>query len=299
MPGTACSFPAASRCTPATPSIAASCWMISAASRAPSAAVWSAGHPVQPAVHVVGHLHPGHLVPHEVQRPPGLHRADAGQDVAPLMQPEVTDLRHPPAEGARVEDELGLHELRAGRDLLAEPFGAEPGRRRERVLDRAEKTVGRGVHGAPGQQDMVLTHGAQRPKQLDAVQVEYRLGRRVVAELRVVAGHHQNVADAERRRPEQVGLQRDAVAVPAGHLHDRLEPGGHRGQAARPAGQPHVRALVVGDVDGIDPIPQQRGLLVDRAGTRPAGRTDLRGDREAARGQPLLQAHEPPRTRRR
>ena len=43
MPGTACSFPATSRCTPATPSIALSCWMVSAASRAPSAAVWSAG----------------------------------------------------------------------------------------------------------------------------------------------------------------------------------------------------------------------------------------------------------------
>ena len=45
MPGTACSFPATSRCTPATPSIVASSWMVSAASRAPSAAVWSAGTP--------------------------------------------------------------------------------------------------------------------------------------------------------------------------------------------------------------------------------------------------------------
>src|SRR5208283_4359414 len=63
--------------------------------------------PAQPAVHVVGHLHPGHLVPHEVQRPPGPDRADAGQDVAALVQPEVADLRHPPAERAGVEDELG------------------------------------------------------------------------------------------------------------------------------------------------------------------------------------------------
>jgi hypothetical protein len=214
------------------------------------------------------------------------------------MQPEVADLGHPVAERLGVEDELGLHELRAGRDLLAEPFGPEVGRGRERVLDRAEEAVGRRVHGTPGQQDMVVTHGAQRPQQLHAVQVEYRLGRRVVTELRVVAGHHQDVADAEGRRPEQVGLQRDAVAVPAGHLHDRLQPGGHRGQAARPAGQPHIRALVIGDIDGIDPVPQQRGRLVDRADARPAGRAYLRGDREAARGQPLAQAHEPPRTRR-
>src|SRR5271166_2873337 len=95
--------------------------------------------PAQPAVHVVRHLHPWHLVPHEVQRPPGPDRADAGQDVTPLVQPEVTDLHHPPAERTGVEDELGLHELRAGRDLLAEPFGSEPGRRRERVLHRAQE----------------------------------------------------------------------------------------------------------------------------------------------------------------
>jgi hypothetical protein len=51
----------------------------------------------------------------------------------------------------------------------------------------------------------------------------------VVTELRVVAGHHQDVADAQGRRPEQVGLQRDAVTIPAGHLHDRLEPRGQQG----------------------------------------------------------------------
>src|SRR6266516_1658978 len=46
----------------------------------------------QPAVDVVRHLYPGHLVPHEVERVAGPDRADAGQDVAPLVQAEVADL---------------------------------------------------------------------------------------------------------------------------------------------------------------------------------------------------------------
>ncbi len=81
----------------------------------------------------------------------------------------------------------------------------------------------------------------------------------MVTELRVITGHDQDVPDAEGGRPEQVGLQRDAVTVPAGHLHDRLEPRGQHGQAARPAGQPHVGALVVGDVDRVHPVAQGRG----------------------------------------
>src|SRR5690348_12523473 len=76
-------------------------------------------HRAQPAVHVVGHEHPGYLVPHVVERIAGPDRADAGQDVALLVQAKVTDLRHPLGERRDVEDELGLHELRARGDLLA------------------------------------------------------------------------------------------------------------------------------------------------------------------------------------
>src|SRR6516162_11333603 len=93
----------------------------------------------QPAVHVVGHVHPGHLVPHEVERVAGPDRADAGQDVALLVQAELADLRHPVPEGGYVEDELGLHELRSGVDLLAEPVGPELRGRGERGLHSAEE----------------------------------------------------------------------------------------------------------------------------------------------------------------
>ena len=245
----------------------------------------------QPTIDIIGHVDPGQLVPDEVQGPPGFDDAHAGQDGAPLIESEVADLRHPPAERRDIEDELGLDELRAGGDLLAEPLGADGGRLGERVLHRAEETVRRRIDHAPGQQGVLVAHGAQGPQQLDTVQVEHWLGLGMVTDLRVIARHHQDVADAERGCAEQVGLQRDAVAVPARHLHDGLEPGGQRGQAAGPAGQPHVRALIVGDVGGVDPVAQPRSHLRDRGRARPARRADLRGDREAARGQALAQAH--------
>ena len=207
------------------------------------------------------------------------------------VQPQVADLRHPPGEGRDVEHELGLHELRARRDLLAQPVGPELHRRGERVLHRAQEAVRRRVELAPGQQDVLVAHGTQGPQQLHAVQVEHRLGPRVVAELRVITGHDQDVADAERRRAEQVGLQRDAVTVPAGHLHDRLEPGLEDGEAAGPAGQAHVGALVVGDVDRVHPVFEASGGFGDLRRAGPAGRADLGGHREAARGQALAQAH--------
>src|SRR4029079_9714960 len=96
-------------------------------------------HRTQPAVHVVGHVHPGHLVPHVVERVAGPDRADAGQDVTLLVHAEVTDLPHPLGERGDAEHELGRHEPRARGYLLPEPFGPELGRRGGGVLHRAEE----------------------------------------------------------------------------------------------------------------------------------------------------------------
>ena len=115
---------------------------------------------------------------------------------------------------------------------------------------------GGGIHRAAGQQHALVAHGAGGPDQLHAVQVVDRLGLRVVAEPRVVAGQQQHVRDAQGGRRDQVRLQRDPVAVPAGQLHHRLHPGPVRQHAAGQAGQPHVRALVVGDVGRVHPAAQ-------------------------------------------
>src|SRR5690242_4932479 len=175
---------------------------------------------------------------HVLQRPQRSDRPDTGEDLAAPVQPEVADIGHPARERGHVEDELGLRELRAGGHLLAEPGRAEAGRRGERVLDRTDVPVRRRVQRAPGQQPPLVAHGAGGPHELDAVQVEHGLGVRVVAEPRVVAGHQDHVEDAEGGGGQQVGLERDPVAVAAGDLHDRLDARGQGEEAARPVGQP-------------------------------------------------------------
>src|SRR4029077_7288085 len=87
---------------------------------------------------------------HVLQRPQRADRPDTGEDLAAPVQPEGADIGPPAAERGPVEDELGLRELRAGGHLLAEPGRAESGRRRERVLDRADQPAPpRGPRAAP------------------------------------------------------------------------------------------------------------------------------------------------------
>jgi hypothetical protein len=219
------------------------------------------------------------LLLHVLQRPQGADRPDPGEDLAAPVQPEVADVGHPACERGDVEDELRLRELRAGGYLLAEPGRAEAGRRGERVLDRPDQPARRRVQRAPGQQPPLVAHGAGGPHELDAVQVEHGLGVRVIAEPRVVAGHQDHVGDAEGGGGQQVGLERDAVAVAAGDLHDRFDARGQGEQAARPVGQPCVRALAIGDVDRVHPAPQRLHLAAHRLRVGSARRADLGGHR--------------------
>src|SRR5215831_12697635 len=199
------------------------------------------GHPVgrdpaQPPADPVRYPQARDVAPHVLQRPQRADRPDPGEDLAAPVQPEITDAGHPARERGDIEHELRLRELRAGGDLLAEPGRAEAGRRGERVLDRPDQPARRRVQPAPGQQPPLVAHGAGGPDELDAVQVEHGLGVRVVAEPRVVAGHQDHVGDAQGGGGQQVRLERDAVAVAAGDLHDRLDARGQGEEAARPVG---------------------------------------------------------------
>src|SRR5262249_53325934 len=103
----------------------------------------------------------------------------------------------------------------------------------------------------------------------------------------MVAGHDQYVRHAEGGCRQQFRLQRDAVAVAAGDLHDRLDPGPQRGDAAAEARQADSGALVIGDVARVDPATQCGCLLGYRDSGSAAGRADLRRNRELARREPL------------
>ena len=93
-------------------------------------------------------------------------------------------------------------------------------RRRARVLDRAEEEVRRRIDRAAGEV-AALRDPAGRREQLRAVEVEDapRLG--LVAGGDVVAGQAADVLDPVQRRADDLGLEREAVAVAA----DELETG--------------------------------------------------------------------------
>ena len=139
-----------------------------------------------------------------------------------------------------------------------------------------------------GQQHALVAQRPGGPQQAARAEVEHRGRVGVVAAFGPVAGHQQQVGHPQRARREQVGLQRDPVAVPGGHLHHRLQTGGQRGHAAGQAGHPDLGALVVGDVGRVHPAAQHRGSVPDRGQVRAARRPDLGGDRElrGAQGRP-------------
>ena len=69
-----------------------------------------------------------------------------------------------------------------------------------------------------------LAQAARRRQHLERREIEHALRVRMIAVLRVVSGHEQEIADAEQRGAEQIRLDGDAVAIPRRHLDDRLDP---------------------------------------------------------------------------
>jgi len=97
-----------------------------------------------------------------------------------------------------------------------------------------------------------VAHRLDQMDQLHRVDVEDVLGLGIVAEFLVIAGQAEHVAHPQRRGPEQVGLQGDAVAVAHHHLQQGLDPHLLEQHAAGDRAHPHHRGLVVGDVAGVD-----------------------------------------------
>ena len=78
-----------------------------------------------------------------------------------------------------------------------------------------------------------VAHAAGDAQQRDRIEVEHRLGLRVVALADVVAGQAEDIAHAQGGRAQDVALQRDAIAVAAGDLADRREAGSRPGSRRR------------------------------------------------------------------
>ena len=149
------------------------------------------------------------------------------------MQPHIPRPAHERLEYRHVVTVLCLDELRARLDLLRQPQMPQVLRRHERIRRRAQEKLRRRGQLAPAQQDPLVPHDLGCAQQMQRVKIEHPPRLRLIARAHVVARQAEDVAYAQRRRAQQIALNRNTVAVPASHLQDRL--------IARPAPSAHSR----------------------------------------------------------
>ena len=134
--------------------------------------------------------------------------------------------------------------------------------------------------GAAGEERLLVAHGAERAEQRDRVEIEHRLGARLVADPDAVAGEAEDVSNPHGGRTEHVALNGDAVAVAARDLEHRAvaDPGEQRADTDR--GHVAVGAGSIGGIDRVDHFGQWPGGVVDVFRVGGVRRIELGGDRE-------------------
>ena len=180
-----------------------------------------------------------------------------------------------------------MQEAGAGPRLLQRAIHPVVVRRRARILDGAEEELRRGIDLAAGEVRAARQRAAES-EQLDRVEVEDapRLG--LVAGGHVVAGEAEDVLDAMQRRAGELGLEREAVPVPARQLQHGLHPELLEGDRHGERGCMRVRRRVVGGVRRVDVVlvgrePLVHGLEAARVDGQELGRHD-----EAPRSERVL-----------
>jgi hypothetical protein len=93
---------------------------------------------------------------------------------------------------------------------------------------------------------VIVTQRARDAEQRRGVEVEDGLGLRVVTRLHAVTGQAQHVADTHRGAAQDIALDRDAVLVATGNLHDGRIADARQQRAHGEAGHMAVRAAAVG-----------------------------------------------------
>ena len=207
-----------------------------------------------------------------------------------VEEAERLHLLHEAAQQRQVVAVLGLNELRARRDLLRQPLRPPCMRQARRIFRRAEEYARRETDLAAALKVVVVAQGAGDVEQRHAVQIEHRLRLRMIARLHPVAGQAQHVADAHGGAAQDVALNRDAVLVAAGDLHDGRVADARQQGAHRETRHVAVRAAAVGGIDRIDIAVENPRPLVHFLRVGGIRRRQLGGDREAARAQHALEA---------
>ena len=123
----------------------------------------------------------------------------------------------------------------------------------------------------------------------DRVEIEHRQRLRMITGLNAVARQAQYVAHPHRGAAQDVALDRDAVLVAAGDLHDRRVADPREERADGDARHVAVGTAAVSGIDGIDITVEDTRAPVDLLGVRGVGWRHLRGHRELPRAQDALQ----------
>ena len=286
--GTAASLAGAMMWTPATPGTCASSSISSIAMRAPSAAGSAARS--RRSMKAVGDDGAVEVLRHPARRLGRAQRRDADQQEEAAGRGVLGEARGVAPHDPSIHAELGLHELGAGCDLGRELVRPPAGRRVDRHIGGAEKELRAARHLASGREHALVAQVARHRGQGRRIDVEHRLGVGLVAGLGVVAGEAQQVAHAAGGGAHQLALQRDAVAVAAGELEDRLDAFAREHRRRDRRRQMRARAGAVGDVDGVGETAQRQGLAQEIIGIARDRRRDLGGDDELAGSQQLFQA---------
>ena len=189
--------------------------------------------------------------------------------------PTWTGLLHELDELLRLKDGLGLEILSAGLDLALHLhqlgiYGVGAGGH-----NSALGKLGGLAHQVVAAQILAGFQQTGGVQQGDGIQVKHRLGLGMVAQLGVVAGQAQDVVNAQHGGAQQIGLEGNAVPVPAGQLEDGVQACILQHLAGGEGAQTHDRGLVIGDVDKVDAGQILLGILYHTVNVNSFGRADL------------------------
>jgi len=140
-------------------------------------------------------------------------------------------------------------------------------------------------------------HGLNGRQHLQEIEIVHRLGLMMVAVGNLVPGHHHDIGNPQGLGRQQVALQRQAVAVPAAHLHHRFQSLALQEERPPQRTQPHHGVVHLRDHKGVHHALDAGGCRHHVGYIRAFGRLHLRQNGKFAGTQFLFKWHRGPSLR--
>jgi hypothetical protein len=126
--------------------------------------------------------------------------------------------------------------------------------------------------------------------ELYRIYIEYALGLRLVAKRLMIAAQTEDIADAQRRCAQDIGLEGDTVSIAGYHLEYGVETDLPKQHAGSEAGEPDNACLIIGNVDAVDKPLEHLSFFFYGLRISALGRTAFGGNGEQAFLQDLSQS---------